>query len=100
MPLLIQPSIFFLMKFYTDGALILPSRQGMPFWSVKFGMRSTTPLFGGLPDRTNAKVRTPAGVHVFWGAFLSNQHRTAVVRPIGSIQDSNFHLDCVDFYPV
>ncbi len=47
---------FFLMKFYTDGAMILPALAGNALLIGKFWDAVNDPLFGWLADRTNAKI--------------------------------------------
>jgi hypothetical protein len=37
---------FFLMKFYTDAALVLRRWPAMPCWLARYGMRLMTRLFG------------------------------------------------------
>ena len=59
---------FFLMKFYTDGALILPSLAGNALLIGKFWDAINDPLFGWLADRTNAKVGRRR-VFMFFGAI-------------------------------
>ena len=46
---------FFLMKFYTDGALILPSLAGNALLIGKIWDAVNDPLFGWITDRTNSK---------------------------------------------
>ena len=46
---------FFLMKFYTDGALILPALAGNALLIGKFWDAINDPLFGWLADRTNSR---------------------------------------------
>ena len=47
---------FYLMKFYTDGALILPSLAGNALLIGKFWDAINDPLFGWMADRTNSKI--------------------------------------------
>jgi GPH family glycoside/pentoside/hexuronide:cation symporter len=46
---------FFLMKFYTDGALILPSLAGNALLIGKFWDAVNDPLFGWFTDRTKSR---------------------------------------------
>jgi GPH family glycoside/pentoside/hexuronide:cation symporter len=46
---------FFLMKFYTDGALVLPSLAGNALLIGKLWDAINDPLFGWLTDRTNSR---------------------------------------------
>ena len=46
---------FFLMKFYTDGALILPALAGNALLIGKFWDAINDPLFGWLTDRTKSR---------------------------------------------
>ena len=46
---------FFLMKFYTDGALILPSLAGNALLIAKFWDAINDPLFGWFTDRTKSR---------------------------------------------
>ena len=59
---------FFLMKFYTDGALILPSLAGNALLIGKIWDAINDPLFGWIADRTNAKVGRRR-VFMFFGAI-------------------------------
>ncbi len=45
---------FFLMKFYTDGALVPPALAGNALLAGKFWDAVNDPLFGWLADRTNS----------------------------------------------
>jgi len=47
---------FYLMKFYTDAALILPALAGNALLIGKFWDAVNDPLFGWLTDRSNAKI--------------------------------------------
>jgi glycoside/pentoside/hexuronide:cation symporter, GPH family len=46
---------FFLMKFYTDGALILPALAGNALLIGKFWDALNDPLFGWISDRTHSR---------------------------------------------
>jgi GPH family glycoside/pentoside/hexuronide:cation symporter len=46
---------FFLMKFYTDGALILPALAGNALLIGKFWDAISNPLFGWLTDKTKSR---------------------------------------------
>lgn len=59
---------FFLMKFYTDGALILPALAGNALLIGKFWDAINDPLFGWLADRTNSKLGRRR-VFMFFGAI-------------------------------
>jgi GPH family glycoside/pentoside/hexuronide:cation symporter len=59
---------FFLMKFYTDGALILPSLAGNALLVGKIWDAVNDPLFGWIADRTNAKIGRRR-VFMFFGAI-------------------------------
>ena len=59
---------FFLMKFYTDGALIPPALAGNALLIGKFWDAINDPLFGWIADRTNAKVGRRR-VFMFFGAI-------------------------------
>jgi len=59
---------FYLMKFYTDGALILPSLAGNALLIGKFWDAINDPLFGWLADRTNSKIGKRR-VFMFFGAI-------------------------------
>jgi len=59
---------FFLMKFYTDGALILPALAGNALLIGKFWDAINDPLFGWMADRTNSKIGRRR-VFMFFGAI-------------------------------
>ncbi len=59
---------FFLMKFYTDGALILPALAGNALLIGKIWDAVNDPLFGWLADRTNAKIGRRR-IFMFFGAI-------------------------------
>lgn len=59
---------FFLMKFYTDGALIAPALAGNALLIGKFWDAANDPLFGWIADRTNAKIGRRR-VFMFFGAI-------------------------------
>lgn len=59
---------FFLMKFYTDGALIAPSLAGNALLLGKIWDAINDPLFGWMADRTKAKVGKRR-VFMFFGAI-------------------------------
>jgi GPH family glycoside/pentoside/hexuronide:cation symporter len=59
---------FFLMKFYTDGAMILPALAGNALLIGKFWDAVNDPLFGWIADRTNAKIGRRR-VFMFFGAI-------------------------------
>jgi GPH family glycoside/pentoside/hexuronide:cation symporter len=59
---------FFLMKFYTDGALIAPALAGNALLIGKFWDAVNDPLFGWIADRTNAKIGRRR-VFMFFGAI-------------------------------
>jgi GPH family glycoside/pentoside/hexuronide:cation symporter len=59
---------FFLMKFYTDGAMILPALAGNALLIGKFWDGINDPLFGWMADRTNAKIGRRR-VFMFFGAI-------------------------------
>lgn len=59
---------FFLMKFYTDGALILPALAGNALLIGKFWDAINDPLFGWMADRTNSKIGKRR-VFMFFGAI-------------------------------
>ncbi len=59
---------FFLMKFYTDGALILPSLAGNALLIGKIWDAVNDPLFGWMADRTNSKIGRRR-VFMFFGAI-------------------------------
>ena len=59
---------FFLMKFYTDGALIPPALAGNALLIGKFWDAANDPLFGWIADRTNAKIGRRR-VFMFFGAI-------------------------------
>ncbi len=59
---------FFLMKFYTDGALILPALAGNALLIGKFWDAINDPLFGWMADRTNARIGRRR-VFMFFGAI-------------------------------
>ena len=59
---------FFLMKFYTDGALILPSLAGNALLVGKIWDAINDPLFGWVADRTNSKIGRRR-VFMFFGAI-------------------------------
>jgi len=46
---------FYLMKFFTDGALVLPALAGNALLVGKFWDAVNDPLFGWLADRTNSR---------------------------------------------
>jgi GPH family glycoside/pentoside/hexuronide:cation symporter len=58
---------FFLMKFYTDGALILPALAGNALLIGKFWDAVNDPIFGWMADRTNSKIGRRR-VFMFFGA--------------------------------
>ena len=47
---------FFLMKFYTDAAMVLPALAGNALLIGKIWDAVNDPLFGWLTDRSNAKI--------------------------------------------
>ncbi|MFW5714737.1 MAG: MFS transporter, partial [Brevefilum sp.] len=59
---------FFLMKFYTDGALIPPALAGNALMIGKFWDAANDPLFGWMADRTNSKIGRRR-VFMFFGAI-------------------------------
>jgi len=59
---------FFLMKFYTDGALVLPALAGNALLIGKFWDAVNDPLFGWMADRTNSKIGRRR-VFMFFGAI-------------------------------
>ncbi len=59
---------FFLMKFYTDGALIAPALAGNALLIGKFWDAVNDPLFGWIADRTNAKIGRRR-IFMFFGAI-------------------------------
>ena len=59
---------FFLMKFYTDGALIPPALAGNALLIGKIWDAANDPLFGWIADRTNSKIGRRR-VFMFFGAI-------------------------------
>lgn len=59
---------FFLMKFYTDGALILPALAGNALLLGKIWDAVNDPLFGWISDRTNARLGKRR-VYMIFGAI-------------------------------
>ena len=59
---------FFLMKFYTDGALILPSLAGNALLIGKIWDAINDPLFGWVTDKTNSR-HGKRRVYMIYGAI-------------------------------
>jgi len=59
---------FFLMKFYTDGALVLPALAGNALLVGKIWDAINDPLFGWMADRTNSKIGRRR-IFMFFGAI-------------------------------
>ena len=59
---------FYLMKFYTDGALILPALAGNALLIGKFWDAVNDPLFGWLTDKTNSRFGKRR-VYMIFGAI-------------------------------
>ena len=59
---------FYLLAFYTDGALIAPALAGTALWVAKFWDAINDPLFGWLSDRTTSRFGKRR-VYMIFGAF-------------------------------
>ena len=69
---------FFLMKFFTDAALILPALAGSALLIGKIWDAINDPLFGWLTDRTKSKIGKRR-VYMLFGAIPLGHFRCIVV---------------------
>ena len=74
---------FSLMKFYTDGALILPALAGNALLIGKMWDAINDPLFGWHHRPDQVAVRQTPGVHDLWRHSSGDLIRPAVVYPVG-----------------
>ncbi len=90
---------FFLMKFYTDGALVPSALAGNALFIGKIWDAVNDPLFGWITDRSKSRFGKRR-VFMLFGAIPAGDCHCAAVVCAHPGPHLDLRLDCRDLHPV